>query len=190
MQWPLSQSWAEARCSLYLTWSMRIGLYQFTLMTGGYWVWNGRWATAILATGSELLLRSDSGSDGDTKGVSSRRTARCAIGDTDLITELIPLPAGEPATQPCQSDSSTSSFGKQSYSGGIFEFYTNPNEVGEWSRWISTSPVETVPVPAWQEASSESGKNWCHMKPCNTHEGEFNGHLSRDNNTCYLYVYV
>ena len=34
----------------------------------------------IMATGSELLLRSDSGSD----------------GDTDLITELIPLPAGEP----------------------------------------------------------------------------------------------
>ena len=68
-----------------------------------------------MATGSELLLRSDSGSD----------------GDTDLITELIPLPAGEPATQPCQSDSSTSSFGKQSYSGGIIEFYTNPNEVGE-----------------------------------------------------------
>ena len=56
-----------------------------------------------MATGSGLLLRSDSGSDGDS------------------ITELIPLPAGEPATQPCQSDSSTSSFGKPSYSGGIFE---------------------------------------------------------------------
>ena len=68
-----------------------------------------------MATGSELQLRSDSGSD----------------GNTDLITELIPLPAGEPATKPCQSDSNTSSFGKQSYSGGIFEFYTNPKEVGE-----------------------------------------------------------
>ena len=61
-----------------------------------------------MATGSGLPLRSDSGSDGD-----------------DLITEF---PAGEPATQ---SDSSTSSSSKRSYSGGIFEFYTNPKEVGE-----------------------------------------------------------
>ena len=36
------------------------------------------------------------------------------------------------------------------------------------SRWISTSPMQTVSMPTWQEASSDSGKNWCnfvtHMK--------------------------
>ena len=63
-----------------------------------------------MATGSGLLLISDSGSDGD-----------------DSITEF---PAGEPATQ-SDSSTGTSSSGKQGYCRGIFEFYTNPKEVGE-----------------------------------------------------------
>ena len=63
-----------------------------------------------MATGSGLVLRSDSGSDGD-----------------DSITEF---PAGEPATQ-SDSSAGTSSSGKRSYCGSIFEFYTNPKEVSE-----------------------------------------------------------